>query len=107
MENVRTVTDASFQEDVLQADRPVLVDFWAEWCAPCRMMAGMLEEIARAYSDRLIVAKVNIEENESTADAYGVMSIPLLSVFKDGEVVKRIQGAKAKSAVLRELADYL
>jgi thioredoxin 1 len=105
--NTKTVTDASFADDVLTADQPVLVDFWAEWCGPCKMVAPVLEEIAGEYGDKLTVAKVNIDENPQIARQYGIMSIPTMSVFKGGEVVKSIVGAKPKAALLRDLSDYI
>ncbi len=106
-ENTTTVTDASFANDVLQSDKTVLVDFWAEWCGPCRMVAPVLEEIASENSDKLIVAKLNVDENPQTAANYGVVSIPTLNVYKGGEVVKQIVGAKPKQALLKDLAEFL
>ena len=106
-ENTTTVTDASFANDVLQSDKTVLVDFWAEWCGPCRMVAPVLEEIASENSDKLIVAKLNVDENPQTAADYGVVSIPTLNVYKGGEVVKQIVGAKPKQALLKDLAEFL
>ena len=106
-ENTTTVTDASFDSDVLQSDKTVLVDFWAEWCGPCRMVAPVLEEIAGENSDKLVVAKLNVDENPQTAANYGVVSIPTLNVYKGGEVVKQIVGAKPKQALLKDLAEFL
>ncbi len=106
-ENTTTVTDASFDSDVLQSDKTVLVDFWAEWCGPCRMVAPVLEEIASENSDKLVVAKLNVDENPQTAASYGVVSIPTLNVYKGGEVVKQIVGAKPKQALLKDLAEFL
>ena len=106
-ENTTTVTDASFDSDVLQSDKTVLVDFWAEWCGPCRMVAPVLEEIASENSDKLVVAKLNVDENPQTAANYGVVSIPTLNVYKGGEVVKQIVGAKPKQALLKDLAGFL
>ncbi|MDP4014275.1 MAG: thioredoxin [Candidatus Nanopelagicales bacterium] len=103
----KTVTDASFPEDVLKSDKPVLVDFWAEWCGPCRMVGPVLEEIAQEHADTLVVAKVNVDENPQTAAAYGISSIPTLSVFSSGRLVKQIVGAKPKRVLLQQLADYL
>jgi len=106
-ENTKTVTDASFATDVLAADGPVLVDFWAEWCGPCRMVAPVLNEIAGEYKGKITVAKVNIDENPGIARDYGIMSIPTMSVFSGGQVVKSIVGAKPKAALLKDLAEYL
>ena len=104
--NTKTVTDASFTTDVLQADKPVLVDFWAEWCGPCRQVAPVLEEIAGEHAEDLTIVKLNIDENPETARAYQVMSIPTMAVFKGGELVKTIVGARPKAAILRELTEF-
>jgi thioredoxin 1 len=104
---MKAVTDATFKEDVLGSDKPVLVDFWAEWCGPCRLVSPVLEEIAGEHSDKLTIVKLNIDENPETARDYRVMSIPTMSVFSGGKVVKSIVGAKPKSAILADLADYL
>jgi len=103
----KAVTDASFAEDVLTSDKPVLVDFWAEWCGPCRLVSPVLEEIAAEHSEKISVVKLNIDENPQTARDYQVMSIPTMSVFSGGKVVKSIIGARPKSAILADLADYL
>jgi thioredoxin 1 len=103
----KIVTDATFEADVLKSAKPVLVDYWAEWCGPCRMVGPVLEEIASEYSDKIDIVKLNVDENPDVTRQYGIMNIPTLSVFKDGEVVKEIVGAKPKSALLRELADYI
>jgi thioredoxin 1 len=101
--NVKTVTDATFEEEVLKSDKPVLVDFWAEWCGPCRMIAPSLEAIADEYGDKIQIVKLNIDENPNTAAKYGVMSIPTLNVYQGGDVAKTIVGAKPKAALVRDL----
>jgi thioredoxin 1 len=104
--NTIKVTDATFDK-VLTSEKPVLVDFWAEWCGPCKMVAPVLEEIADTHSDKITVAKLNTDENPKTTRDYGVMSIPTMSVFVGGKVVKSIVGAKPKSALLADLREYL
>ena len=101
------VTDATFATEVLDSDVPVVVDFWAEWCGPCKMVAPVLEEIADENSGTLKVVKLNIDENPATARNYSVMSIPTMAVFRDGQVVQSIVGAKPKAALLRELQPHL
>ena len=103
----KTVTDATFDAEVLGSDKPVLVDFWAEWCGPCKMVAPVLEEIAAENADKITIAKVNIDENPEIARRYQIMSIPTMSVFSSGEVVKSIVGAKPKAALLRDLEGIL
>jgi thioredoxin 1 len=103
----KTVTDSTFDAEVLGSDVPVLVDFWAEWCGPCKMVAPVLEEIAAEHADKLTVAKVNVDENPEIARRYQILSIPTMSVFSGGEVVKSIVGAKPKAALLRDLEGYL
>ncbi len=102
-----TVSDDTFAEEVLASSTPVLVDFWAAWCGPCRMVAPVLDEIAKEKAGSLTVAKVDVDANPATARDFQVVSIPTLILFKNGQAVKRIVGAKGKAALLRELADVL
>ena len=101
------VTDDSFSDDVLSSSTPVLVDFWATWCGPCKMVAPVLEEIAGERAGSLKVAKLDVDANPSTARDFQVVSIPTMILFKDGQPVKRIVGAKGKAALLRELSDVV
>ena len=96
-EHIQYVTDATFEADVLQAQQPVLVDYWAEWCGPCKMIAPILDEIAAEYAGKLKVAKVNIDENQATPAKYGIRGIPTLMIFKNGNVEATKVGALSKS----------
>jgi thioredoxin 1 len=103
----KTVTDETFEADVLKNDKPVLVDYWAEWCGPCKMIAPVLEAIAAEHGDKLDIVKLNVDENPQVTQKYNILNIPTLGVFRNGEVVMELVGARSKSALLRELADFL
>src|SRR6266480_4060378 len=107
MANIGTVTETDFQTAVLDSETPVLVDFWAEWCVPCHMVSPIVEEIGNEKGETLKVAKLNIDENPQATRTYGVMSIPSLILFKGGQEVARVIGAKPKDAILRDLAPHL
>jgi thioredoxin 1 len=103
----KEVTDASFQSDVLEHDKPIMVDFWAEWCGPCRAVSPILDKIAEENSDKLDIVKLNVDDNPETALKYGITSIPAMYVFQKGEIVKRVIGAKPKPALEADLAEFL
>ena len=104
---ITTLTQATFAEEIASADKPVVVDFWAEWCGPCKMLAPVLEEVAGENADKITVAKVNVDENPDIARQFDIMSIPTLIVFKDGKPAHRFQGASGKAGLLQNLGDFL
>ena len=103
----KTVTDASFADDVLMSEKPVIVDFWATWCGPCRMVSPILEEISDAHGEKITVAKLDIDANPQIAQDYQILSIPTMLVFQNGKPVKQVVGAKPKAALLAEFAEFL
>ncbi len=96
-DNIKNVSDAAFEADVLKSSKPVLVDYWAAWCGPCKMIAPILEEVAKEYGDRITIAKLNVDENPETAAKFGIRGIPTLMLFKDGQVAQTKVGALSKS----------
>ena len=106
-EHVTDVSDNSFENDVLQSDRPVLVDFWAAWCAPCRMLAPTVEAVAEKYATNARVVKLNVDENPSVSQRYGIKGIPTLILFKNGKEEERVVGATSKEAISRMLEKHI
>ena len=107
MSKEMTITDSSFEQDVLKSDVPVLVDFWAPWCGPCKIVAPVVEEIAGEYDGKIKVGKVNTDENQQIAAKYGIMSIPTLMIFKNGEPAERLVGAQPKQAITEKIDSAL
>lgn len=107
MSAVKHATDATFHEVVLASDKPVLVDFWADWCGPCKQMAPVLDKLAEEHGDKIEVVKLNTDQNPNTPREYNVMSLPTMNVYKGGEVVKQLIGAKPKRVLEKELNEYL
>ncbi len=105
--SAKEVTDATFAAEVLGADKPTMVDFWAPWCGPCRAVSPILDKIAEENSDKIAIVKINVDDNPETAMKYGITSIPAMYVFSAGEVVKRIVGAKPKPALEADLVDFI
>ena len=107
MANAISLNTANFAEEIASAEKPVVVDFWAEWCGPCKMLAPILDEVAGENADKITVVKVNVDENPNLARQFDIMSIPTLIVFKDGQPAHRFQGASGKAGLLENLGDFL
>jgi thioredoxin 1 len=103
----KNVTDDTFSTDVLEASKPVVVDFWAPWCGPCRQVSPILDEIAGTYADKIDVVKINTDDNPKVAAQYGITALPTIAVYQNGEMVKSLVGAKPKVILLRELSDWI
>ena len=104
---IKIVTDESFEAEVLRNSKPVIVEYWAQWCPPCRMVAPVLEEIAEEHTDKVDVVKLNTDENPATMQKYGVLAVPPMHAFSGGQVVRQVVGARSKSALLREFAEFI
>jgi thioredoxin 1 len=102
-----TVSDAEFESSVLQGDKPALIDFWAEWCQPCKMLAPTVEEIAGEYEDKVLVGKLNVDDNPATATKYGIRGIPTLLLFKGGQVVQQLVGVKSKAEIKKVIDENI
>ena len=107
MSSARDVTDQNFATEVLDSEKPIMVDFWAEWCGPCRAVSPILDQIATEHSDKIDVVKLNVDDNPETAMKYQITSIPTMKVFRAGEVVKTVIGAKPKPALEADLQEFL
>ena len=107
MSDLREVSDSSFEKDVLGSDKPVLVDFWAEWCAPCRMLAPTVAAVAEQYGETAQVVKLNVDDNPSTAQRYGIKGIPTLILFRDGKEVERVVGATSKESIAKMIDKHV
>ena len=107
MSTAKDVTDATFQSEVLDSEKTIMVDFWAEWCGPCRAVSPILDAIAAEHAEKISIVKLNVDDNPETAMKYGITSIPAMKVFKAGEVVKTVIGAKPKPALEADLAEFL
>jgi thioredoxin 1 len=107
MSDAKTVTDETFDQEVLRSDKPVVVDFWAPWCGPCRQISPILDEIAATHAEQISIVKMNTDENQVVPARYGVTALPTIAVYSGGELVKTIIGAKPKPLLLRELADWI
>ena len=106
-EQVKHVTDGSFDQDVLQSNKPVLVDFWAEWCAPCRMIGPIIDQIASDFASSATVVKLNVDDNSASAQRYGIKGIPTLILFSEGKEVERVVGATSKDSITRIIEKYV
>ena len=106
MDAIKIVTDETFDREVLQNPRPVIVEYWAQWCGPCHQVSPVLDAIAAEHADKLDVVKLNVDENPETTRRYGIMLVPTVNLFRGGEVVKQVIGARSRSALMREFADF-